>query len=258
MCVVCLFCSVGFFSHQITSNICFSSLTGVIVRSTQDLTLYLHKPSGDSLIVLPVDSYAREYDVPNMTSPEALWQQQQQHQRQRQQQDADSYTSSPSINSHVDESEESSASSSWSRIGSTELNLNSFPKDSYLYIFSPFNSTSIVITPYSDISNLPDPSSSVNIAIDKFEMAKRPISSSLRYAVTSRDIFAVVLLQLRPGHFAGDNDSVCVDAPLRFLDFIPPYLVLGTQFYIAFPTHLDVDLIIHGESCIWHSGIITK
>ncbi|KAH9490994.1 hypothetical protein Btru_032417 [Bulinus truncatus] len=184
---------------------------GLIVRSSDDISLYLHLDLGDSMIVFPIDALGRDYEISRMAGEDMY--------------------------------------------GSTAA----------LLIFTPFNNTSISVTPMKEVysnassattaapstpsSTSPTPPSSTlsptNILLDAFEIRHYYVDRWRRYRLHSNDVFGVILLQsvdtLLP------NDTLCRDVNLSLFDFVPPYSVRGRQFYIALPNTTDLSIYIHGQ-----------
>ncbi|XP_005097259.1 chitinase-like protein PB1E7.04c [Aplysia californica] len=104
---------------------------GLVLRSTDDISVYVHKTAGDSMVVFPIDSFEREYQVlsvPAYSRPGT---------------DASRTTSSSSS---------SSSSSSKSEGGLHNGGRHHIAiQSSLLYIFSPFNNTRITLTPLDEV-----------------------------------------------------------------------------------------------------------
>ncbi|CAL1529564.1 unnamed protein product, partial [Lymnaea stagnalis] len=191
-------------SEQSLRCISKNKYPGIIVRSNEDISVYVHKQLGDSMTVFPVDALARTYEIPRLAPP-----------------------TSP---------------------GSKAI--------ATLFVFTPFNNTSIAVTTLREIdgaattsptsSPTPLPSSSLSstsmVLLDAFEISKYIINPQLRYRLSSTDVFGVILVQSRDPTL--QNDSYCKNISL--FDFVPPYSVRGTQFYIAFPNVTDFTMFIQG------------
>lgn len=139
-----------------------------------------------------------------------------------------------------------------------------------LYIFSPFNNTSITIVQVHEavesLSHLPSqsptisPSSSTsfanaafssrNVKLDAFEIHEHQIDTYIRYRLHSADVFAVVLVQT--SNMFAENDSMCSRGKLSLLDFVPPYSARGKYFYLAFPNFTDFRVFILGKFAKLH------
>lgn len=125
-----------------------------------------------------------------------------------------------------------------------------------LYIFSPFNNTTVTFTSlHNDIFSLQSSSTSsssppskfpsTNITLSAFKIHKYLLDSLRTYRLHSTSIFAVVLVQIH-GAFS-INESLCRNNSLTFLDFVPPFSTRGERFFIAFPNATDFTLTAIGR-----------
>ncbi|BFZ15738.1 hypothetical protein BsWGS_18777 [Bradybaena similaris] len=183
---------------------------GITVTSNGDISLYVHKPIGDSMIVYPTDALSREYEIPPLTSFGAI---------------------------------------------NGSSNNNSLT-NGILYIFSPFNNTTVIFTSlHNDVFSLQSSSTfssssssklpSTNITLSAFTIHKYRLDSLRTYRLHSNSIFAVVLVQIH-GAFS-INESLCRNNSLVFLDFVPPFSTKGERFFIAFPNATDFTLTAVGS-----------
>ncbi|GFN83548.1 hypothetical protein PoB_001005400 [Plakobranchus ocellatus] len=236
---------------------------GLVVRSSDPVSLYVHTTLGDSMVVFPVDTYARAYEIPRLF-----------HTQQDLNEDR---AADESTNAETTASSQLQPSQTLSEL---QTNLSAA-----LFIFSPYNtnitivssidgspwdlSHSYVSSPLSGSSpsSLPttisssqsSPSSSSSsfsssssssmqtvIIIEAFQLHKFPLNSSLVYRLYSKEAFAVVIAQTADPF--SQLDVLCRDARLTLLDFVPPVSTAGKTFYLAFYEAMQFLLFFSGQA----------
>ncbi|KAI8780815.1 chitinase protein PB1E7.04c, partial [Biomphalaria glabrata] len=181
----------------------------LIARSSDEISLYLHRDLGDSMIVFPIDALGREYELSRMAG-------------------GDDYGNTAAL-------------LLFTPFNNTSISVTPMKESNSDAPSGPATTASSIP---SSSPAYATPLKPENIFLDAFEIRHYYVDRSKRYRLHSNDVFGVVLLQSVDALVP--NETLCKDVNLSLFDFVPPYSVRGRHFYIAFPNTTDISIYIHG------------